>query len=168
MSSSMNSIIEQLPSLTNEELQAVRDTATFLTDNTKQNKPTDWEAKVFQAFNKQLSTSGIQTNLHYASFRRTSGYKAWIQSISKVETFITNNFGTLKNIERLALLNLFYKLLIDNMNEINVPITINTVSSHTKRIPEVFNMNFPGYIASGLAPMVLATMRKRNGNNHVR
>ncbi len=168
MSSSVSTIIEQLPSLTNTELQAVRDTATFLAGNTTQNKPTDWEAKVFEAFNKQLSASGIQTNLYYASFRRTSGYKVWIQSVSKVEAFITNNFGRLKNIERLTLLNLFYKLLIENMKEINVPITINTVSSHTKRIPEVFNMNFPGYVASGLAPMVLATMRKRNGNGHAR
>ena len=49
-------------------------------------------------------------------------------------------------------------LLINDLKQLSVPVTLGTVCSNLARVPQVFDQQFPDYRQSGMAHIILKQM----------
>lgn len=85
-----------------------------------------------------------------------------------VEGFmISSKLSDLRVVERQAIYFMLAKLLVDHASYIakksGAPLSPKLVGACVGSLPGVFEQNFPGYLAAGLAPLVAKQMQAANG-----
>lgn len=90
--------------------------------------------------------------------RRSSPRTA--RAVRKAEQTIRDQLSGMMNDEpshndMLAACHVYAELTIDNLQRLNIPITLRTLSNQAERFPALFDAAFPGYVQSGLMRWVL-------------
>jgi hypothetical protein len=141
-------LLEELPKLTKQELRAVQlAVENLLLADAKLNK------YLFQAI---LRRSGF--SISEAKFQHmTTTYKTWVKNQQAVEELInkinpSNNF-----VLNIAAENGFADWLWEYMEYNNIPISLRSIADALAHAEEIFEHNFPGYLQSGTASMVIRT-----------
>lgn len=93
----------------------------------------------------------------YASVALTKTGKLLIKNAPNVEQFFNKHFkGWDKNkIVKLAFIQLMTMLLSDDLKERGVTPTLGIMVANLNRLPEVFRNAFPGYLETGVGPLLL-------------
>lgn len=106
---------------------------------------------------ERMRISGKQ--LPYASFRSLpntrSTYNSFSEGFSYLNHYFIEYFPTLTGAERVKLYQLSLDILLRELRSNKVVCTIGTVAKNIIRIPELMSREFPGYLESGLACLIV-------------
>lgn len=91
----------------------------------------------------------------HKAFTRTRHYAIYKKKLPDVLEFIGENLPTLKRLERVYLFGVISNVLITNLQDIKVPVSVGAACRHLDRIPELMDDAFPGYIQAGLLTMLV-------------
>jgi hypothetical protein len=80
---------------------------------------------------------------------------------NKLGSFLTNAVKR-NRVKLRALIYLSVELLIDNLQQMAVPVSSRAVMSHIHRIPSILDRSFPGYAESGLLYLVIREKETEN------
>lgn len=127
-----------------------------LASNDEEQRDSDmWANAVYDGLVNALGASGEGVPGPAVIRRLLGSSGAW----GPVASFMrAAKFDTLKVTERQSLYHLLAKLVIQNAKETaryhGIPLTVKFVGSCSANISGIFDQNFPGYLASGLALVV--------------
>ncbi len=155
MTITVGQIIAALPHLTCGELAQVGAAVTHLTQQTA---PAGPASPLYAA----VSTV-IGSQVPFQAFARTEAYGYWQKNEPTVTYFINVNFpeSSASTVLTIAIMRYLVQLLVSDLQHRHIPVSLGTVATHLARIPAVFEMCYPGYIASGVADLVLKAMEQR-------
>lgn len=149
----LGELLGVLPKLSQQELAAVRAAIDHLL--VSQIDELDTTAPLYSAM-----TALLGVRLSYRDYHNNVNYKTWKRSAPAVVTFIEDTWPEASKVAKLALMTFMLEALIADLKGRGVPISIGTVTLHLARVPQVFEQEFPDYIRSGLAHVVLTAMKK--------
>lgn len=166
-------ILRQLETLTNIELEAVRQKAASLlsigstgvctgatTTRGSTQTETDVDLVLF-VIQKVLRDRGCGL-MPLVMMRRSHSYTSFKQSVPELMQFIRKQFnGKGQRIEFIALLEMGVGLLFDWMVDYGIPTTHAALMNNIRKMPAHFNRAFPGYGRMGYLKLVLR--REING-----
>ena len=118
---------------------------------------------LFEAMGIVLRDEGIRERIHFELFKKTAAYKTWKANIDDVALWLKKHFPEQQTrIDMLVVARLlFSKVLVPWMRNNGIPVTQGTLANNVGRLPECFDIAFPGYAASGLAPMIFTALEKK-------
>lgn len=118
---------------------------------------------LFEAVKAVLGAKGLAFSRGdtYANFAKSKQFKAWEEGSERVTDFVRAHFGRLKKVEELRLYKMLLPILLDKLTAQKVPISLGSVCSNIGRLTDTFDIAFPGYIGSGLARVVIKSMRNK-------
>jgi len=159
-------IISTLPKLTSDEINQIKETANFLSSNTRKSS-IDKHEWLYDALLSELKVHGVLRYITFVSFSETSSYTSFKRGAKEVEQFFNSVFPNhKKRIQKNGISRILIASLIRDMRRRQIPITLGTVSKNVHRLPEVFEISFPNYIQSGLAHLIPTQMeRLANGRS---
>lgn len=107
-------------------------------------------------------TAALGVKLNYSSFTPTSGHRFLVRYAPLAESFLCEVFPASQESKVMAhgLSRFLVGLLIDDLKERRIPISIGTLATHLIRIPAAFENSFPDYRASNLAHLIPEAMKK--------
>lgn len=162
-------VVESIPHFTVPELEQLQGMMSLFLSNGQTTDPSDDERFVLHAMSKRMEAEGLRFNIPYHVIRKSNLYSTWKTAIKDLTKFIITfqhrSKVRLSKNEYQSLLSLLFKLLIDDMRQIGIPITLKTLIRNMGRISEVFDKSFPGYLQSGMAYLVLTNIKRRNINS---
>lgn len=147
----LSEIIKQLPRLSQQELKTLR----LAINELSTRKDDEGESFLYTAL---LKVTGSRTP--YAIFMKTSGYQHWKRHLPDIERFIATNFPLANRITGLALATFTLQALCQDLKGRNVPISMGSVAKNLGRFADVFEDQFPGYLSSGLGPLILTMLKE--------
>ena len=150
----LKDIIAALPKLSQSDLAAVRAAADHLL--TGKVDDLDHTIPLFDAMTRLL---GVRRS--YRDFHRSVAYKTWRRTAPTALAFIDEAFPEATRVAKVAIMNMLLEALIEEFKERNWLISLVTVTRNLDRFEQVFENEFPGYLKSGLAHLVLESMLKR-------
>jgi hypothetical protein len=164
------SILNTLPNLTAEELREVRDRASvLLTIGPKKSsvKPVhniaqdDFAYDLYTALSDLLYRRTQIRRAPYKVFARTIQYRDHFLSGATAASDVNQQwFPKQTRAERMSMIQLYVKLVINYLDERGRPAVWGNLASAFSSLPEIVDLYFPGYAASGLLGKVQA-MRTR-------
>ena len=149
---SLTVIISQLPKLSQDDLKTLR----AAIDGLIQQDANRTEPLLYEAVRCAVSTVPP-----YSTFVRIKGFTIWLKHVEYAENFVSRNFPTASKLERQALMTFAVQAIVRDLKARNVPITAVTVARNLGRFAEAFEAEFPGYIQSGMQPMILKAMKEK-------
>jgi hypothetical protein len=147
----INDLIKQLPKLTQSELKLLR----LAIDELSVRKDDEGESYLYSAL---LKATGSRTP--YSLFMKTTAYPHWRRHLPDIERFIATNFPSANRITGLALATFTLQALCQDLKRRNVPISMGSVAKNLGRFADVFEDQFPGYLSSGLGPLILTMLKE--------
>jgi hypothetical protein len=156
----LRSALNALPQLNPIEIQFLE---AAIHRGSSQGPATEEEEDTFTVFCKLMAAHGIRQNFSYSEIGRQKCSRAWKTGVENLNLFISYAFkdAIKSKVERLALINFLFDLLLTDLRGRHVPITIKTVTHNMTRITGLFSDAFPGYVEAGMAYVVLLAL---NGN----
>lgn len=91
----------------------------------------------------------------YAKFRSSKTWKLYREKSPFLTEFVLNNFSDFNRTERRALYVVLLGMVSDFLKENEVPLLLTTLINNLSRVPSLFEKEFPGYLASGLAQSII-------------
>jgi hypothetical protein len=150
-------ILAALPTLSRADLESVHAMAAHLlgAQGSVSNGGTPDAPLLFEALSGQLN--GIMGWPYVAA---TKQGKLLQQRAPEVTKFLTKHFrGWDKNkITQLAIMQLMISLLREDLKERGVQASFGILVANLNRLPEVFSNAFPGYLESGMGPLLLKNL----------
>lgn len=140
-------IIQSLPQLSNSELKAlIIEIDKFLINTTELNEELAYAIM-----------TGVGSYVKLDAFKKLPCYKTFLKNQSYVEELLLKitDKKELTRIERKKLYRMFVTWLNRYMKENNIPLTLSCISQQFVHSELIFEANFPGYLESGIAQMVL-------------
>jgi hypothetical protein len=139
-------IIGALPHLSQPDLLAIKTAAGALLQQGAtgtQNDPENAQGWLFAAL------AGVLNMGH----RLPDSVKPFNKNAPLFLGFVAAHFASAmhKKIDALAVMTGLLQLLASDLKGRQIPVTYKTMAEHLPRIAEVFELAFPGYLASGLA-----------------
>lgn len=153
-------IIKALPKLSQKDLKQIKIRLDFLIQATNDSKNSR-DKELFYATICEVYCHKTKNKLPFFTIFIKSKNK---KSLDQTYLFITNYFnsftsnikikGSIK-IARQKFYILFAKLVISYLIEQKLPVSIVTILSHHEKFPGLIEIQFPGYIESGLVQEIL-------------
>lgn len=115
-------------------------------------KPTFFDTELFQAVLDSLGVSGSPR-----MFQSTPNYKTWAKNQGVMDSLIKTIVGKAapKKVVLYQLKVFLIELLINEIKDRGLQVNMRTVSTHLGYMEDVFDKAFPGYLANGMAGLVL-------------
>jgi hypothetical protein len=103
-------------------------------------------------------------NLSYATFVKSGAYTYWEKNAPIAEAFISQHFPEAAGSKVLALAITCHllNLLLDDLRSRKIPVSFGTASTHLGRMPEIFEVAYPGYVKSGLTYLIVKFLERGN------
>jgi hypothetical protein len=161
--SHFQTIIDLLPSLTNEELNQLLIRTKFLFSPIANNQSD--ESWVLQCICDCLSSKGVE----FASvpfLLKSPDIGSFRDKLPGVLRYLEGS-GLQRN-ERKAVLTLGIQGLYDNLVEMGMLVSVRVVLRHFHRIPSVLSKEYPGYAKAGVLHKLVQRERMNTGNGHSR
>lgn len=147
--SSVSKVLAELPKLNKKELGAVKILLAQLMAP-KGVDPKPLEKIVFDVLRVCLSL-----RISWEQFVETSSFKDWQKHITSVTDFITLDLEPKNKVEQIFTARKLIDLLVEDMKEIDVQVSIGAVCRNLGRIQDVFRNQFHGYIENKINPFKL-------------
>jgi len=142
------SIISALPSLSKRELNALRAELDRLLGAPA--------ATPSPLYSHLLTITG--TAIPYSRFQQSTAYKDWELAEKEFIRFVDATWPGVNKVTKNALMLYLFSLIQDYLKSLQLPVTPKTVSQNMFNIKDIFDINFPGYLQTGLANLVLKAM----------
>lgn len=105
-------------------------------------------------------TKAVGMAAPWAVFKTSRGnYRLWNKYAPAIDAFLDTQFPAATKLQRHALLTFIISSLIADLKGRGVPITIGIVIKNLGRFIQVFDDQFPGYLESGLAHLILRALK---------
>lgn len=146
-------LLEVLPTLSKSDLKTLRAAIDTLS---KEEGTSDATEMVFNAILRVIGT-----HMPYAEARRNRAFSAWQGNADSLVAFINVTWpeALRSKVVRQALVSFLVTMLVEDMRQRLIPISIGTVMVNLRSAVATFDKNFPGYRGSGMAKLVLAKMK---------
>jgi hypothetical protein len=145
-------IIKQLPGLNQQELKTLKAAIDELTHRcTDENEPPLYD----------VLRRVIGTTVPYSAFQATDAYKHWRRHNQSISTFMGLYFPDASKVQRLALMTFIVRALVNDLKGRSVSITVGSVVKNLGRFGQMFEKEFPDYLSSGMAPLILKSLKER-------
>lgn len=154
MTITVGQIIAALPSLSVKGLAQVGAAVAHLVAQTAPAAP---QSPLYGAVATVLGSQ-----VSYAAFQRTGVHDHWQKNATTVTEFISVNFpeAASSTVLTIAIMRYLVQLLVSDLQRRSIPVSLGTIATHLARIPAVFEVAFPGYLAAGRADIVLKAMEQ--------
>jgi hypothetical protein len=147
----MQNIIANLPNLKKSELRAIKVACEELMGPAV----LPFDLDLFRAVMDALGMKSISPN----NFNKSNAYSTWINNQPVVEEFVAKIVGDNKNhVVNLHLKRFLIGLLIDHMRANKALLTMLSVAQNLSTIPQVFEKQFPGYVANNLGHLIIKAL----------
>lgn len=158
----LQEVIGRLPTLTEDELEAVKTLANHLQSGTQRQGEIDKQEDDLQLFYVQtvriLSNRGIRCQPWY-TFRKLSLYRDLRRKFPEIEQYTQQYFGTLPLRKRQRLYQLYAVLIADWISQNPaIPLTLKNFINHSHRTSEFVANAFPQYAEAGWLPLILGLL----------
>lgn len=156
-------IIKVLPDLTEDDLKKVRDTISFLLGSEGSGPDvviTAEEEELLDAMQKVIVSENIAPMFNYRIFKGSKYFKDWRVKIKGLANFVEKHFGKLSKVDRLGVYVLMYSILVNDLRQRNIPVSIGSITNNSNRLAETLNAEFPDYLNSGLGRVILKAMKR--------
>lgn len=143
----------------NDLLQLRQLTDVLLGGNTTvTTQPTDdSEAILFDAVKAELSANGLNGNIPFGTLKESKYYNSWCKGLNVVKQFIDQHFQKYITSQpvRIGINRILIQILLADLKRLGVPPSLGTIARNLPRVPQAFDNQFPNYINSGLAYLVI-------------
>lgn len=102
----------------------------------------------------------LGVKLSFRDFHNVQAYSTWKKVAPGIVTFISETWPDLTKVAKLAMMSFLLEALIDDLKGRGVPVSLGTVTFNLSRLPEIYDLIFPGYRQAGLSHLVLGAMKK--------
>jgi len=121
------------------------------------------EAMLFDAVRAELSANGFNGKIPFSNLKEGNYYKAWQKGLGVVNQFIDEHFQShiKSKVQRIGICRIIIQVLLSDLKRLNIPPSLGTIARNLHRVPQTFDNQFPNYIQSGLAYLVIKAMTKR-------
>ncbi len=109
----------------------------------------------YDALSHAISEANGKKHLPYPVFKKNRYFPMYKKKLPDVLKFLGENLPTLKRIERMYLFGIVSNVLVTNLQDIKIPVSIGAACRHLDRVPELMDNAFPGYIQAGLLRMLV-------------
>lgn len=109
----------------------------------------------YDALARSISEATGKKVLPYHIFTKRDTYSIYKKKLPEVLRFIGENLPMLKRLERMYLFGIATHVLVTNLQDIQIPVSLRVCCTHLDRIPELMDDAFPGYIQAGLLKMLV-------------
>lgn len=150
----LSEMIGGLPTLNQQELSVLRAACDQLIK-----APTDALDETSPLFDELASLLGIR--LSFRDFHNVPAYTAWKRHAPTVIGFLGDTHPDVSRVMKGALMHFLLVALRDDLMERGVPITIGIMTKNLDRLPEIYDVSFPGYRERGMQHVVEKAMRKQ-------
>jgi hypothetical protein len=147
----LSELIAKLPSLSQQDLRTLKAAIEHLLTKTTESEPT-----LYDAMRKVLGDVP-----HYDIFKKSNVYAIWRKHNDYAEMFIAKNFPEATKVQRLALMTFTVRALVNDLKSRDVPITVGSVAKNLGRFAAMFEGQFPGYLSSGMGPLILKALQEK-------
>ena len=129
---------------------------------TKREKPTNKKhiEMFYDSFDGILKKHNIKS-MPYSIFKKQSSNWTLFENTYKIfNDFIITNYN-LKIVEWFALYNFFLNMVVNIMKDRGVILTPHSILSYAQYLPSLVETGFPGWIASGMFPLIIKLIIKK-------
>lgn len=109
---------------------------------------------------------GRAEGLEHASvhmLRTGRDFPSFASKVDELDAYVAKASGGTRT-QEVAFWNLAFKLLADDMRQMQIGVTVRTIMRTVHRVPAIMHKSFPGYAATGmLATLLFDEHRKNNG-----
>lgn len=148
----MSDLAADLPSMSQDQLREIVARATALLKPADRNR-TD-EQDLYSALTTELTSQGISLP-HYAIAMKSPAGPTFLRGASVVSSFVAEHIEPTTKAHRILAYRRFMKMLARWMVTCGIPVTLKNVAQNLDKVPAIVQRQFPGYLESGLLPMVL-------------
>ncbi len=149
----LTEVLAALPKLSQRDLATVRAAIDHLL--VQQVDDIDLTSPLYDAMAKALGL-----HLSFRDFHNTTSYKTWKRTAPVVIAFIEKSWPEATKVAKAALMSFLIETLLDDLKSRNVPLTLGQVVMNLERMPMLVDTEFPDYIKSGMAHLILRAMTK--------
>ena len=151
-----NEVVTALPTFTPEQLRTIATAANFLTpEDTAKEQQKDGEMwHLYTCLADQLQLVGTTLPpLH--TLQKTARYNDLKRALNTALTFTGTHWPRATKRQRLMLYRLFARIIVRHIQQRGLPAMVSCVGNVAGNIGALFDKQFPGYLRSGLAHVVL-------------
>lgn len=145
----LNEVIAALPKLTQHELLTVRAALEQLI-TAPHAEDVDVTSPLYDNMSRLLGVT-----LSFRDFHNTAVYRQWKRNAPACIAYLDKHFPDSRKATKSALMLLMLESLIEDLKDRGVPITLGTVTKNIDRLPQMFDLIFPGYLESGLGHVIV-------------
>jgi hypothetical protein len=158
-------LMSQLSTYDKTDLIQIHQLTEMLLGNTmpeKQQILDDKEAILFDAVKAELAALGLNYKIPYATLSSSNYYKSWLTGLETVNQFLEQHFMRCmrSKAQRIGVSRIIIQVLLADMKRQHIPTSLGTIARNLYRVPQSFDNQFPNYIQSGLAHLVVQAMTK--------
>jgi len=149
--SSLTELIPKLPELSKEEQLALKAVLDRLVDKEVMSSSAPLTA-VYSAMRRSFNHAGLDLSLPQGIlFKEAKDRK----SAEKFYRWSTKWFKVSSNAEFIRVLSYLVSLVLGYLDDLSVPCTPKVVIRNLVNISSIFNLSFPGYLASGMSSIIV-------------
>lgn len=154
-------ILAALPKLKPGDLQAIRAAAGALLFGQADSAPKALQGH--QGWLFEALQASLKAPLSEAQFLATQAGKQFVRQAPGFITFMVKEFPDVmgKRVRALAMMKLLLDLIAADLRARQAPVTLGTIVVNLPRAREIFGLAFPGYLETGIAEMLIATMLRQ-------
>lgn len=158
-------LMSQLSTFDKNDLLQIRQLTEILLGNTVTTEPVildEKESVLFDAVKAELAALGLNSKVPYEKLRVSSYYKSWGEGLEVVNQFINQHFQPYiqSKVQHIGICRIIIQVLLTDLKCLHIPISLGTIARNLHRVPQAFDNQFPNYIQSGLAHLVVQAMTK--------
>lgn len=171
MSPVYETIVSQLDSLSPEEIKQVKARTSFLLDHMKSdnNNADDFAKRTFyDDLAKELRERGVESVPPYVAFRRSGYGRRLDNAYEHISSFIDWHMPRLKRTEHRRALRVLAGVIAQIARMHKVPLSMVALLNCCENVHEYVDEAFPGYIESGMLPIVVGVTPRRRRHKRVR
>lgn len=150
----MGRVDDFLKGLTPAELEEVRTKALFLLRRSG-SRAADVPETLYDAIRDHLLSRGVSVQ-PYSVFRRKSKHRTTFDQVaSTLREFTDQHLKPKTHLQRIQAYGVLLNAVTRRLQGQGIPLSLNTFLSTLPKAPSLLDLEFPGYLESGLLPQVL-------------
>lgn len=158
-----DAFMSQLSTFKKTDLLQIRQLTELLLGGTitEERTPSDErESILFDAVRAELAALGLNGKIPYTTLTSSNYYKSWTRGLGVVNQFIDQHFHLYirSKIQHIGICRILIQILLTELRRQHIPPSLGTIARNLHRIPQTFDNQFPDYIKSGLAHLIVQAM----------
>lgn len=146
---------DALRALSKTELKEVADYALMLSVDTGQGYDRG-EEMLYESLRLAIREVTNDDSMPFTAMRKGTMYPKFKEVRKQIEDFVTTSgVGKLSTPERKKFYNTIARVLVERVQELDVPVGLKTVMNQAAGVNGHFDRAFPGYIAAGLVRRII-------------